>query len=71
MAIREGIKISGHYAVSINAICLFICVLCIVKNERSDRIVFHIVFETQRPPDTLFNFGLRRTHHSGCKFELN
>ena len=32
MAIRKGIHISGHYVVSINAICLFIYVLCVLKN---------------------------------------
>ena len=32
MATRKGINISGHYVVSINVICLLICVLCIRKN---------------------------------------
>ena len=54
MAIRKGIHISGHYVVLINAIWLFILVFCILKIERSDRIVFYIVFKTQRPSDTVF-----------------
>ena len=32
MATRKGINISGHYVVSINVICLFIHVLCFLKN---------------------------------------
>ena len=54
MASRKGINISGHYVVSINAICLFIYVLYILKIERSDRIVLYIVLKTQRPSDTVF-----------------
>ena len=33
---------------------LFIYVLCILKIERSDKIVFYILFKTQRPSDTVF-----------------
>ena len=32
MATRKGIHISGHYVVSINVICLFTNVLCILKH---------------------------------------
>ena len=32
MATKKGIQISGHYIVSINAIYLFISVLCILKH---------------------------------------
>ena len=31
MVTRKGINISGHHVVSINAICLFINVLCILN----------------------------------------
>ena len=56
MTTRKGINISGRCVVPINAtgICLFIHVLCILKNKRSDKIVFYVVFETQRPSDTVF-----------------
>ena len=54
MTTRKSINISGNYVVSINAIRLFIYVLCILKIERSDRIVFYIIFKTQRPSDTVF-----------------
>ena len=53
MATRKGTHISGHYVVLISVICLFIYVLCILKIERWDRIVFYIVFKAQRPPDTV------------------
>ena len=46
MARRTSINISGHYVVSTNAMPVHICTLNSKKNERSDRIVFHIVFET-------------------------
>ena len=52
MTTRKGINISGHYVVSINAIYLFIYVLCTIKVERLDRNVFYIGFKTQRPSDT-------------------
>ena len=31
MATRKGINIFGHYVVTINVICLFMYVLCILK----------------------------------------
>ena len=34
MATRNCINISRHYVVSINDICLFIYVLCILKNQK-------------------------------------
>ena len=45
MATRKGIYISGQYVVSINATLVyafFIDVLCVLKIEMLDRIVFHI-----------------------------
>ena len=59
MTTRNGIHISGHYVVSINAIYLFIYVLCIKKIERSDRTVFYIVFKTQQPFDNSRSCQLR------------
>ena len=54
MATRKGINISGNYAAPHILFALFICVLCILKNERSDKIVFYILFKTQRLSDTVF-----------------
>ena len=68
---RKGINIFGHYVVSINAICLFIYVLCNKKIERWDRIVFILFLKLNDHPTRCFNFGLRRIHPNGCKFELN
>ena len=48
MATRKGINISG-------ITCLVhICTLYFFKNERPDKIVFYILFKTQRPPDAVF-----------------
>ena len=71
MARRTGINISGHYVVSTNAMPFHIYTLNSKKNERSDRIVFHIVLKTKRLSDTGFTFGSRRIHPNGCKFKLN
>ena len=38
---------------------LFIDVFCIFLNERSDKIVFYILFKTQRPSDTMFEFRVK------------
>ena len=54
MAIRKGINISGNYATPHILIVLFIYVLCILKNERSDEIAFYIILKTQPPSDTVF-----------------
>ena len=55
MATRKGIHISGNYvAPHIILYALFIYVLCIKKNETSDKIVLYILFKTQRPSDTVF-----------------
>ena len=54
MATRKGINVSGNYAGPHILNALFIYVLCIKKNERSDKIVFYILFKTQRPSDTVF-----------------
>ena len=44
MASRKGINISEHYVVSINLMPFHMCTLNFLKIERSDRIVFYIVF---------------------------
>ena len=52
MATEKGINISGTYVVHHEFYAIFIYVLC--KIERSDRMVFYIVFKSQRPSDTVF-----------------
>ena len=47
MATRKDINISRNYAAPHILHALFIYVLCIKKNERSDKIVFYILFKTQ------------------------
>ena len=47
MATRKGIHISGNYVVHHELYSFFIYVLCILKTERSDKIVFYIIFKTQ------------------------
>ena len=54
MATRKGINVSGNYAAPHILNTLFIYILCIFLNERSDKIVFHILLKTQRPSDTVF-----------------
>ena len=54
MATTKGINISGNYAAPHILHALLIYVLCLKKNERSDKIVFYILFKTQRPSDTVF-----------------
>ena len=56
MATRKGINISGHNVVSINTIWLFIYVLCILKIETFDRIVFYtlLFLRLNDHPDTVF-----------------
>ena len=54
MATRKGINISGNYAAPHILNALFIYVLKFKKIERSDKIVFYILFKTQRPSDTVF-----------------
>ena len=54
MATRKGIKVSGNDAAPHILNALFIYVLCIKNIERSDKIVFYIIFKTQRPSDTVF-----------------
>ena len=55
MVTRKSINIiSGNYVVHQKLYAFFIDVLCFLKKETSDRIVFHIVFKTQRPSDTVF-----------------
>ena len=50
MATRKGINISGNYAAPHILHALFINLLY----ERSNKIVFYILFKTQRSSDTVF-----------------
>ena len=57
MPTRKGINISGNFAVPhiLYALFIYVYVLCTYKKiERSDRIVFYILFKTQRTSDTVF-----------------
>ena len=54
MATGKSINISGTYAAPHILHVLFIYVLRIFKIERSDMMVFYILFKTQRPSDTVF-----------------
>ena len=56
MASRKGINTSGHYVVSINATSFHLMYFEFKKIERSDLIILYIVFKTQRPSDTVFQF---------------
>ena len=59
MANRKSIHISGKYFVHHKLYAFFIYVLCVLKNERLDKIVFYVVFKTQRSSDTrCFDFGI-------------
>ena len=68
MATRKGINISGHYAISINDICLFIYVLCIKKKKDRTESYFILLLKLNDNPIRYFNFGLRRIHLNGCQF---
>ena len=56
MATRKGIDISGKYAAPhiLHMPCSYIMYFVFKKIERSDKIVFYILFKTQRPSDTVF-----------------
>ena len=54
MATRKGINIFRNYAARHILHALSVYVLCIKKNERPDKIVFYILFKTQRSSDTVF-----------------
>ena len=59
---RKGIHISGNYAAPhiLYITCLdHICTLYFFLNERSDKIIFYILFKTQRPSDTVFKFRVK------------
>ena len=71
MVTRMDITISGHYVVSINAIAFHIRTLNSKKLKDWTESYF-ILFLTLNDHQTrCFNFGLRRIHPNGCKFELN
>ena len=50
MTTRKGIHISRNYAAPHILHALFICVLCIKKIERSDKIVFYVFFKLNDHP---------------------
>ena len=54
MTTRNGINVFGNYAAPHILNALFIYVLCVLKTERSDKVVFYILLKTQRPSDTVF-----------------
>ena len=59
MATRKGTNVSGNYAAPHILHALFIYVLCTLKTERSDKVVFYIIFKTLRPSDTVFSFRVK------------
>ena len=65
MATRKGINISGSYMP--HPIYYMPCsymYFVLKKNERSERIVFYILFKTQRPSGTVFLFGVIESNSS-------
>ena len=72
MATRKGIHISGHYVVSINAMPFHIRTLNSEKLKgRTESYVIVFFLQLNDHPVRCFNFGLRRFHLNGCRFELN
>ena len=59
MTTRKGIHISGNYVVHRKLYAFFIHVLCILKNESSNRIVFYIAIKLNDHQTRCFNFRLR------------
>ena len=54
MATRKGINTSGNYAAPIYYMLCSYVYFVFKKIERSDKIVFYILFKTQRPSDMVF-----------------
>ena len=54
MATRKGIKFPGTTPHPIYYMPCPYMYFVFKKNERSDKIVFYILFKTQRPSDTVF-----------------
>ena len=57
MATRKGINISGNTPHPIYYMPCSYMYFVFKKNERSDKIIFYILFKTQRPSDTVFLFS--------------
>ena len=72
MATRNGIHISGHYVVSINAICIFVYVLCILKHFKvgQNRTLYCFKNSTTIRHDVLIS-GYVESIPTDCKFEMN
>ena len=73
MASRTDIYISGHYAVSINAMPFHICTFNSKKlRGRIESYFILVLFLKLNDHQTrCFDYGLRRIHPTDCKFELN
>ena len=68
MATRKGIHISGHYVVSIKA--AFSYMYSEFKNLKGRTEMYFIMFiKFNDFPTRCLNFGLRRIHPNGSKFE--
>ena len=70
MASRTGINISGHNAVSTNALAFLISTLNSKKLKGRTELYFILVSKLNNNQKRCFNFGLRRDYLNGCKFEL-
>ena len=71
MASRTGIHIFGHYRLSINTIPFHICSLNSKKRKGRAESYFTLFLKLDDHETRYFNFGLRRIHPNGWKFELN
>ena len=54
MATRRAYTFTGSTLYTINCMPFSYTYFVFLKTERSDKIVFYIVFKTQRPFDTVF-----------------
>ena len=60
MATRKGIKHFQELQRTPYITCLIHrCTLYLKKNERSDKIVFYIIFKSSRPSDAVFQFRVK------------
>ena len=73
MATRNDIHISGTYVVHHKFYAFSICTLYLEKLKgRTESYFIPVLFlKLNDHPPWSSNFGLRRLHPNGCKFELN
>ena len=71
MASRNGIDISGHYVVSINAMPFYLCTLKSKELKGRAESYFSLFLKLNGHQIRCFKFGLRRINLNGCKFELD